>query len=319
MKKHLTTTIAFAVLFVAGGPSLFADCASAPWSSDNTNGVFTTVCAQLGVGTGTPASGTVVHAFSNVNANSLLMIENSNSGLTANAALRAKSDVAQVNFQSHGSTRTISRFGVALGGWNEFLGTTGNGLAIGTNVGAGPLILGTANTARINILTDGKIGIGTATPTVALDVNGAIKATSIVGAVYQDFAEWVPASVDMAPGTVVTLIADHNNEVTPSTTAYDTAVAGVVSAQPGIILGEGSASKEMIATTGRVKVHVTAANGAIRVGDLLVTSDKPGVAMRSQPLDLGGTKIHRPGTLIGKALESLETGDGEILVLLSLQ
>jgi hypothetical protein len=123
----------------------------------------------------------------------------------------------------------------------------------------------------------------------------------------------------MAPGTVVTLIADHNNEVTPSTTAYDTAVAGVVSAQPGIILGEGSASKEMIATTGRVKVHVTAANGAIRVGDLLVTSDKPGVAMRSQPLDLGGTKIHRPGTLIGKALESLETGDGEILVLLSLQ
>jgi len=29
--------------------------------------------------------------------------------------------------------------------------------------------------------------------------------------------------------------------------------------------------------------------------------------------------MHRPGTLIGKALEPLEKGQGEILVLLSLQ
>ena len=28
--------------------------------------------------------------------------------------------------------------------------------------------------------------------------------------------------------------------------------------------------------------------------------------MRSQPLDLGGSPIYRPGTLIGKALEPLE-------------
>jgi hypothetical protein len=41
--------------------------------------------------------------------------------------------------------------------------------------------------------------------------------------------------------------------------------------------------------------------------------------MKSIPLDLGGTPIHRPGTLIGKALEPLEKGTGEILVLLSLQ
>jgi hypothetical protein len=43
------------------------------------------------------------------------------------------------------------------------------------------------------------------------------------------------------------------------------------------------------------------------------------VAMRSEPVDLGGVKLHRPGTLIGKALEPLESGTGEILVLLSLQ
>ena len=58
---------------------------------------------------------------------------------------------------------------------------------------------------------------------------------------------------------------------------------------------------------------------AIRVGDLPVTSDKEGIAMGSQPLDLGGTAIHRPGTLIGKALELLDKGADEILVPLSLQ
>jgi hypothetical protein len=41
--------------------------------------------------------------------------------------------------------------------------------------------------------------------------------------------------------------------------------------------------------------------------------------MKSQPIDVGGIKIHRPGTLIGKALEPLPSGHGEILVLLSLQ
>ena len=41
--------------------------------------------------------------------------------------------------------------------------------------------------------------------------------------------------------------------------------------------------------------------------------------MLSEMLDVGGVKLHRPGTLIGKALEPLESGQGEILVLLSLQ
>ncbi len=50
-----------------------------------------------------------------------------------------------------------------------------------------------------------------------------------------------------------------------------------------------------------------------------MTSDVAGSAMKSQPLELGGVPIHRPGTIIGKALEPLESGTGEILVLLSLQ
>jgi hypothetical protein len=177
----------------------------------------------------------------------------------------------------------------------------------------------TANAFRVTIQADGKVGIGTTTPSEMFEVNGTIKATKVIGAVYQDFAEWVPASVDMTPGTVVVLNVSKTNEVSPSSTPYDTTVAGVVSAAPGILLGEESASKEMIATTGRVKVRVDATRAPIRVGDLLVTSDVSGAAMRSEPMDISGRHFHQPGTIIGKALEPLDDGVGEILVLLSLQ
>lgn len=172
--------------------------------------------------------------------------------------------------------------------------------------------------------TTGYVGINNDSPTAPLDVTGNIHASGnisggTVTATYQDVAEWVPAAGDLAPGSVVTLQRDAKNTVTASTHAYDTAVAGVVSAQPGVILGVASSTKAKIATTGRVRVRVDATKHAIGVGDLLVTSDKPGVAMVSEPVDLGGVKIHRPGTLIGKALEPLASGEGEILVLLSLQ
>jgi hypothetical protein len=41
--------------------------------------------------------------------------------------------------------------------------------------------------------------------------------------------------------------------------------------------------------------------------------------MRSDAIDIGGHELHRPGTIVGKALEPLTDGVGEILVLLSLQ
>ena len=66
-------------------------------------------------------------------------------------------------------------------------------------------------------------------------------------------------------------------------------------------------------------MKVDATRGPIEIGDLLVTGEKSGTAMRSQPIEIGGVKIHRPGTIIGKALEPLEKGEGEVLVLLSLQ
>ncbi|MEO8380731.1 MAG: hypothetical protein ABI779_13795 [Acidobacteriota bacterium] len=194
-------------------------------------------------------------------------------------------------------------------------------------VTAGTLRFPTGSDTPMTISASGNVGIGLLNPNDAfrLDVAGAAHFSSSVvvdgniAAKYQDVAEWVPSRDDLAPGTVVVLDPAAGNGVLASSTPYDTTVAGVVSAQPGIILGEAGQSKEQIATSGRVRVKVDASHGAIAVGDLLVTSDKPGFAMHSVPLDLGGVPIHRPGTILGKALEPLAGGEGEILVLLSLQ
>ncbi|MGZ8844877.1 MAG: hypothetical protein ACXW3C_00265 [Pyrinomonadaceae bacterium] len=172
---------------------------------------------------------------------------------------------------------------------------------------------------------NGNIGIGTTAPTVKLDVNGNtkitgnIEVTGTINAKYQDVAEWVPATRTLPAGTVVVLNPTQSNQVMASAQAYDTRVAGVISEKPGITLGEASIDKVLVATTGRVLVKVDATRAPIHVGDLLVTSDTPGLAMRSEPIKVGGRLIHMPGTLIGKALEPLEKGSGKILVLLSLQ
>jgi len=183
----------------------------------------------------------------------------------------------------------------------------------------------TARSEHMRIDNQGRVGINNPAPASQLDVTGDIHATGTINAeggihaVYQDVAEWVPVAEQMPAGTVVVVSGITKNMVGPSLRAYDTRVAGVVSPAPGVILGEASSTKAKIATTGRVKVRVDATKHPIAMGDLLVTSNTSGAAMYSEPLDLGGVKIHRPGTLIGKALEPLPSGQGEILVLLSLQ
>jgi hypothetical protein len=186
------------------------------------------------------------------------------------------------------------------------------------------------------VVASGNVGIGTVSPGAKLDVNagsntgaaisatGSISATgaitgATVSATYQDVAEWVPSTQKLRAGTVVVLDKGETNHVLASTRAYDTKVAGVVSAEPGVILGVGGEGKLKVATTGRVRVRVDATRSPIEVGDLLVTGEVEGAAMKSVEVDLGGVKIHRPGTIIGKALEPLASGTGEILVLLSLQ
>jgi hypothetical protein len=188
--------------------------------------------------------------------------------------------------------------GTSMGSHGQSSGTTLRPLRVTNSSGGDAFVIG----------RDGNATFG-----------GNVTVSGNIGAKYQDVAEWVPARQELVAGTVVALDTEKSNQVMASNQAYDTRVAGVVSSQPGITLGEAGVGKLLVATTGRVKVKVDATRGPIRIGDLLVTSDKEGFAMKSKPMMIGGRQIHTPGTLIGKALEPLPRGTGEILVLLSLQ
>lgn len=182
----------------------------------------------------------------------------------------------------------------------------------------------TTSGTTVNYST-GNVGIATASPTEKLHVTGNVKivgnidVSGNINAKYQDVAEWVETSQELLAGTVVVLDGSRNNQVIASRESYDSRVAGVISTKPGLALGEAGEGRVLVATTGRVRVKVDASHGPIQIGDLLVTSEREGFAMKSVPLDIAGVRLHRPGTLIGKALEPLTSGVGEILVLLSLQ
>lgn len=151
--------------------------------------------------------------------------------------------------------------------------------------------------------TSDNVGIGTTAPEAKLHVFGNLKVDGTINSANQDVAEWVSSTQRLSAGTVITLDLERTDHVVASVSAYDTRVAGVVSAKPGITLGESGEGKVLVATTGRVRVKVGATRTPVRIGDLLVTSDRAGVAMPSVPIEVGGVQIHRPGTVIGKALE----------------
>lgn len=108
----------------------------------------------------------------------------------------------------------------------------------------------------------------------------------------------------------------------PSSAAYDTRVAGIVSIELAVALGAkdaGNPGEVPLAVAGRVPCRVDAGYGVIRPGDILTTSPTPGHAMKAQPVTAGDVEFYLPGTVLGKAIGSLERGTGVIEVLVTLQ
>ena len=127
-----------------------------------------------------------------------------------------------------------------------------------------------------------------------------------------DVAEWVRVSEPVNPGDVLEFDPTQPGFYRKARGPCSTLVAGVVSTQPGVVLGhsEDTQGKALLALIGIVPLKVTDEGGPIRPGDLLVASSTPGYAMRWDP-EQG--EICQP---VGKALEPWEGGQGVILVLL---
>lgn len=199
----------------------------------------------------------------------------------------------------------------------------------------------TNGASRLLINNNGNVGIGTTTPGSKLEVNGNIKLTSGSGASITfpdgtvqstawtgslcggDYAESVNVSGERKQyeaGDVLVIDPSHPGNFLKSTKPYSRLVAGIYSTKPGLIGRRQTttdpklrAEEVPMAMVGIVPTKVTAENGPIEVGDLMVTSSQPGYAMK------GTDGLMKTGAVIGKALGSLSSGTGVIEVLVSLQ
>ena len=125
---------------------------------------------------------------------------------------------------------------------------------------------------------------------------GTTRTNSRLQATYAaDLAEYYEGDKEYEVGTV--LIFGGDKEVTLSTKLMDSRVAGVVSDNAAYSMyGACPGFKNQIALQGRVPCKVV---GRIQKGDILVTSNIPGVAIVS--------KEAKAGTIIGKALENYDS------------
>jgi hypothetical protein len=191
---------------------------------------------------------------------------------------------------------TIAANSVALGTdtTGDYVGTgavSGNGLS-GSATGEGSTFTVTSNATSAN----------TGSTIVFRDSNGDFSARIMTGtataARYADLAERYAADREYPVGTVVVFGGDK--EITTTNTKMDTAVAGVISANPAFRMnceaGEDS-THPYVALAGRVPCRVA---GKIKKGNIMVTSGIPGVAVAA----VGDIKV---GSMIGKALEDYDS------------
>ncbi len=127
-----------------------------------------------------------------------------------------------------------------------------------------------------------------------------------------DYSDRLPAAAGLEPGDVV--VIGDDGLLHRSTMKNETDVAGVYSTKPGVV-GQREDEQRVaipVALAGVIPVKATFENGAIHAGDLLVSSSTPGRAMRAP-------KDPQPGTVVGKAMQRLEAGAGEIEMLVMLR
>jgi len=219
------------------------------------------------------------------------------------------------------------------GTYYNFLDYLMDGTSSNLTLGApNMLTLNTNGNTRVRITSSGNVGIGTTSPAYTLDVAGTIHSSTAV--VYSDgtqqttacvlcggdYAEAVDVRGDLKhyePGDVLVLGSGDDGEVEKSSEPYSTMVTGIFATKPGVIGRRKTLSKSAqeipMAMVGIVPTKVSAENGPIHRGDLLVSSSTPGYAMK-------GTDRNRMlGAVIGKAMGTLDSGTGVIEVVVTLQ
>lgn len=133
-------------------------------------------------------------------------------------------------------------------------------------------------------------------------VNWMIKATNTTPGA--DVAEMYYTTDDtIDAGTVVSLDSNILAGVRKTIKAYEKNVLGIISTKPAILIGDDTNSGRAVnvAMIGRVPVKVTTANGQIKAGDAITSSDIAGVGM----------KATKAGYIVGTAIQDYTSANPE--------
>ena len=241
----------------------------------------------------------------------------------------------------HGSAFSPNGTGViGQGGQNGVIGATNStntftvgvfGLASASSGGGSVGVFGQAfspdaTAAQFANVGGGDIIVGGVSQPIVkrfrVDGHGTVFADGGFRPFGADFAESLPVKGDHSryqAGDLLTIDPTGKRRLALAQAPYSTLVAGIYSTKPGVVasqhsLGDAIPGDEVpLAIVGIVPCKVTAENGPILAGDLLVTSSTPGRAMK------GTDRARMLGAVVGKALEPLREGTGVIQVLVTLQ
>ncbi len=119
-----------------------------------------------------------------------------------------------------------------------------------------------------------------------------------------------PVSEPVEPGDLLVLDPIRPGHLKRADAPADPTVAGIVARE--MVTGEDGEPQAPMVDGLYAVVKADASYGAILAGDLLVTSATPGHVMKAPATSV-------PGTILGKALESLGSGTGPIKVLVMLR
>ena len=221
------------------------------------------------------------------------------------------------------------------GGWLDIQTDVGNVQIINDQFAPGLNLTGGPNPGRLRLRDAmeiwpsqdtnraGWLDVRDKSGSATISLNGdsgeaTVKVLTITGGA--DIAEPFPMTGHDVPlGAVVVIDENNPGQLKLSERAYDTRVAGIVSGangiHPGLALHQQGvlAGGRNVALSGRVYALADASNGPIKPGDLLTSSDTPGHCMKATD------SARAYGTVLGKAMSGLKSGQGLVLVLVNLQ
>jgi len=165
--------------------------------------------------------------------------------------------------------------------------------------------------STMNLQGEGKaiLAMGSSDFHGMVSLKGDGKSRDFPGGIVELFE--VDESEFVTPGDLLVASENGNSVLSRSKNIYNRSVIGIVSGNPYLVINNSGREEKLypVALAGKTLCRIDARNNPVKPGDLIVASETPGCGMKGK-MD----SFDKIGTVIGKALDSLDDGIGLVPV-----